>query len=246
MANSVTPGGMIAVKHQWPPEPVSDIQKGFSNLDTFLTIDTEPTMRSYYFWSQQFWFDAGNGGYMGLQTGGSLAGKEQKIAIFSVWDALDAKPGTGKDAYAGPFGGEGVGYSCKIAYDWKEGVEYRLRLFEIADASKPAEPEWWGAWLMDMSTKQEVFIGQIKVPANWSWLTSFTNFFVEYFLSVPSCDQIPYAKATLHMPTREDGRVQPTAAPSLETYGHCASAAKVYLGASNAAICETGTLRGIS
>lgn len=241
MANSVTPGGMISVKHQWPPEPVTDKQKGFYNLDTYLTIDKAPATKSYYFWAQQFWFDAGNGGYMGLQTGGSLAGKEQKIAIFSIWDALDAKPGTGKDAYAGPFGGEGVGYCCKIAYDWKEATEYRLRLFEIADERKPNEPEWWGAWVMDTGTKEESFIGQIQVPASWNWMTSNTNFFVEYFLQVPSCDQIPYAKATLHMPTRDNGTVRPTGAPSLETYGHCKSAARVSLGAGNSAICETGT-----
>lgn len=239
----VTPGGMIAVKHPWPQEPVTPKQKGFYNLDTFLTIDKAPTMKSYYFWSMQFWFDSGNGGYMGLQTGGNIAGQEKdKIAIFSIWDALDAKPGNGKDAWAGTFGGEGVGYSCRIAYDWNEGTEYRLRLFEIADSRYPNEPEWWGAWVMNMTTCEETFIGMILVPASWSWLTSGSNFFVEYFLSVPSCDQIPYAKATLHTPTRENGRVHPTGPPSIETYGKCKSAAKVYLGANNDAICETGNL----
>ena len=241
MANSVTPGGMIAVKHQWPAEPVTDKHKGFYNLDTYLTIDKEPPKKSYYFWAQQFWFGGGDGGYMGLQTGANLAGKKKKIAIFSIWKALDAKPGNGKDAHAGTFGGEGVGYNCKIAFDWKEATQYRLRLYEVADARKPKDPEWWGAWVMDMSTKQETFIGQILVPGSWNWMTSSTNFFVEYFLSVPSCDQIPYAKATLHMPTRENGRVVPTRAPSLETYGICKSVAKVYLGAENSAICETGT-----
>ncbi|NKC16484.1 MAG: DUF3472 domain-containing protein [Gammaproteobacteria bacterium] len=239
---NVTPGGMIAVKHEWPSEPTywNGQQKGFYNLDTFLTINKAPTGKSYYFWAQQFWFDGGDGGYMGLQTGANLGGKEQKIAIFSIWKALDAKKGDGRDAFAGTFGGEGTGYSCKIAYDWQEGTEYRLRLWEIADARKPTEPEWWGAWVMNMKTKQETFIGQIQVPADWKWMTSSTNFFVEYYLSVSACDQTPYAKATLHAPTRENSTVHPTGAPTLETYGNCKSVAKVTLGSGNAAICETG------
>ena len=76
---------------------------------------------------------------MGLQTGAKLGGKEQKIAIFSIWKALDAKKGNGDDAFVGTFDGEGTGYSCKIAYDWKEGTEYRLRLWEIADAGDGQE-----------------------------------------------------------------------------------------------------------
>ncbi|MAX37926.1 MAG: hypothetical protein CME33_15330, partial [Gimesia sp.] len=90
------------------------------------------------------------------------------------------------------------------------------------------------------STKQETFIGQIQVPADWKWMTSNTNFFVEYYRSVSACDQTPYAKATLHAPTRESSTVHPTGAPTLETYGDCKSVAKVTHGPDNAAICETG------
>ena len=68
MPNKLTPGGMIAVKHQWPASPTywDGQQQGFYNLDTFVTIDKAPE-NSYYFWAQQFWFIGGDGGYIGLQ-----------------------------------------------------------------------------------------------------------------------------------------------------------------------------------
>lgn len=237
--SEITAGGMVSVKHQWPKAPNYEYgQEGFYNQDTFLTINSAP-VNSYYFWAQQFWFINGNGGYMGLQTGGNLNGHETKIAIFSIWDALDAVAGQAKNSYAGPFGGEGVGYSCKIEYDWQDNVEYRVRLWELSDARKPEEPEWWGAWIMDMSTQEETFIGKILVPANWKWLNSSGNFFVEYFLPTNGCENVPYAKATLSVPRRENGTVQPISAPIAEEYGVCKSVAKTTV-KDGIVIAETG------
>ncbi|KAI0559239.1 hypothetical protein FGB62_162g01 [Gracilaria domingensis] len=176
---------------------------------------------------------------MGLQTGANLGGPNKKIAIFSIWNALDAKPGHGEDAYAGTFGGEGVGYSCKIAFEWEEGKQYHLRLFEIADSRYPDQPEWWEAWVMNMETAQETFIGQIKVPASWGWMKGSTNFFVEYYLSVPSCGQALFQQATLHTPMRENGRVLPTGDPRVKTYGTCAGSASLTVGDHKEAICNT-------
>ncbi|KAI0562789.1 hypothetical protein FGB62_53g05 [Gracilaria domingensis] len=169
-----------------------------------------------------------------------LPGQSAQAQEGSFADALDAKPGQGADAYAGTFGGEGVGCSCKIPFDWQEGKQYRLRLFEIADARYPDQPEWWGAWVMDMETVQETFIGQIKVPAAWGWMKGSTNFFVEYYLSVPSCGETPFQQATLHTPTRENGRVVPTGDPSVKNYGTCADSASITVGAQEEAICKSG------
>lgn len=241
----VVPGGMVAVGHKFPADPVNDKQTGYYNLDMFLTIDVEPKGKSHYFWATQFFFHNGNGGYMGLQTGANMGGTEMKIAIFSIWDALDAKKGSVEGAEAGTFGGEGVGYQCKIPFDWKEDTQYRLRLFEVADARYPDQPEWWGAWVMDMETMDETQIGQIKVPADWGWMKGSSDFFVEYYLSTPSCEEIPHQKATLHSPTRENGQVRPTAITKAETYGTCARSASVHANLSDPSSdvkCSTGTV----
>ncbi|KAI0560992.1 hypothetical protein FGB62_95g067 [Gracilaria domingensis] len=135
---------MISVEHDYPDDPVNEKQTGYYNLDMFITIDKEPTETSFYFWAMQLWFNNGDGSYMGLQTGANLGGPDKKIAIFSIWNALNAKPGHGKDAYAGTLG------DCRFTL--------------------PDQPEWWGAWVMDMETAQETFIGQIKVPASWRYV----------------------------------------------------------------------------
>jgi len=118
---------------------------------------------------------------MGLQTGANLGGKEQRIRHLLDLEALDARKATGVTLLQAPLAARVRANSCKIALRLKEGTEYRLRLWEIADARKPTEPRVVGAWLMDMSTKQETIIGQIQVPADWKWMTSSTNFFVEYY-----------------------------------------------------------------
>src|ERR1700678_2284257 len=49
---------------------------------------------------------------VGLQTRGSEP--TGKIAIFSVWGAIDAEG----PEYAAPFGGEGVGMTVRASYNW--------------------------------------------------------------------------------------------------------------------------------
>lgn len=207
----LTPGGMAYIHYGWPtPLPAywDNNHIGFYNFDIFLTIDVSPGVEGYYFWAHQFHFNQGNGGYIGLQTNGSIQSQQVgKMAIFSIWDALGAEPGAG--ASSEQFTGEGEGWSCRIPYEWEEGRTYRLRIWELCCAHEPWKDEWWAAWIMDTSTNQETFIGKIKVPAFWQWLDENSVAWVEYYGQVNGCDYIPYANACFKQPSADDGSFIP-------------------------------------
>jgi hypothetical protein len=226
--DQVIPGGILSVKHTWPEK------KAYYNQDAFLTITQEPSEVSYYFWAQQFWFENGDGGYLGIQTRGQLNERESKIGIFSIWKALDSKKSNIENSWAGSFGHEGTGFSCKIPFDWRSGIQYRLRLSKMSAYNNSDSSNWWSAFI------QEECIGQIQIPDKWGGLGSGDNFFVEYFLPVQNCDKIPYAKATLHKPTRNIGEVLPIGLPEFEAYGVCASSGTASNQADASIILETG------
>jgi hypothetical protein len=198
----ITPGGMAYIWYSWPQLPIS----GFYNFDVLLTINVDPGVQSSYYWAHQFHFKNGDGGYMGLQTNGCMQGEwVGKMAIFSIWEALEAEPGPG--ASCEWFTGEGVGWSCRIPYEWVEGRTYRLRIWALGIDEQ--ENEWWGAWIIDTSTSQETFIGKIKVPGSWQWLEDYSAVWVEYYGQVNDCNSIPYAKARFEQPVADNGSFIP-------------------------------------
>jgi len=231
---------MAVANFKWPASPSywNNTQQGFYNLDYFITINKEAPN---YFWAHQFRFLEGDGGYMGLQTSADFKGETTKIALFSIWKAIDAAPAP--DGIAEPFGHEGSGYSCRIKYNWIEGRQYRIRLWELWDARKPNEDEWWGAWVLDTVTLEEEFIGKILLPATWKWLISGSQNWVEYWGMQDGqrhpCSQIPYTKATYSFPTLENGTIQPKSV-SYKTYGDCSSVAKIKNTGTNSFEIETG------
>lgn len=198
----LTPGGMAYTWYDWPQSSGS----GFYNFDVLLTIDVDPGIQSAYYWAHQFHFKNGDGGYMGLQTNGHMQGEwVGKMAIFSIWDALEAEPGPG--ASSEEFTGEGEGWSCRKKYNWVEGHTYCLRI--EAYGVDEQENEWWGAWIIDTSTSQETFIGKIKVPGSWQWLDDYSVVWVEYYGQVNGCISIPYAKARFEQPTADNSTIIP-------------------------------------
>jgi hypothetical protein len=85
-----------------------------------------------YFWSHQVGFVRGEGAYLGLQTKG--AEPTGKIAIFSVWGAIDADG----PEYVAPFTGEGTGMTVRIRFQWEPGRRYSLGL-------RTEGGGWWAA-----------------------------------------------------------------------------------------------------
>ena len=216
----VTPGGLVSSRYYG--------QGAGEFAEVTLTIEQSPGPSVDYFWAQQFWPDSNedHGGYFGLQTNGTLQNSQVgKMLIFSIWNADQAEAGPG--ATAQTFGGEGIGYSVRLAYDWQLGVPYTFRISKDGDL-------WWR---MDIQSpgEQDIFLGRIRITEDVPLEGYFANF-VEYYTPVDDCNDLAYTAATFS-PTNFAGFTYP--AMDLEVYGPCAENAAGEITAGTARF-ETG------
>jgi hypothetical protein len=163
----------------------------FFNLDIYSTWESAPST-GYIYPAFQFFFQANQGGYMGMQLVGT-----QKKALFSIWDMTEGS-GTAQpiSSWCDRFGGEGTGARCLIDYDWVPGREYRLRVWAV-DSDQNGE-SWVGA-IQDTVTDIETQIGVIYLYnsggyTGYGWLRTDTYTFLEYFGGPPGCDNQPYSR----------------------------------------------------
>jgi hypothetical protein len=138
-----------------------------------------------YFWSHQVGFVGGEGAYLGIQTQG--AAPQGKIAIFSVWGALDAE----SPEYAGPFSGEGTGMTVRIRYGWLPGRRVRLALLADGDG-------WWRAEIEDR------LVGRVRVDPAWGALAASSIMWTErYAPPLRSCEEMGHAVAWFGKPVAD-------------------------------------------
>jgi hypothetical protein len=169
----------------WPAAP-----NGYSSFDWQLTPHTDPSPDGY-FWSHQFWLVGGEAGYVGLQTRGSEP--TGKIAIFSIWDAVNAHG----PAFVARFDGEGEGFSVRIPWAWEVHRTYNLRVTATA-------AHRWTAYVDDR------LIGHIDVPSQWGGLRDVSIMWTERYAGAQSsCGDIAYAVARFGVPTADGGSVVP-------------------------------------
>jgi hypothetical protein len=170
----------------WPPA-----RSGYTEMSWELEPRSDPSPVGY-FWSHQVGLVGGDGGYLGLQTQGSEP--TGKIAIFSVWGAIDAE----SPEYAAPFGGEGTGMTVRIRYGWAPRRRERLVL--------RSEPQgWWRAEVGDR------LIGRIRVDPGWGGLAPSSIMWTErYAPPLRSCSELGHAVAWFGTPVA-DGEVGPFA-----------------------------------
>jgi len=185
----------------WPPSTsfARTLLAGYRSFEHVLIPEVDPGEDSSYYWAHQFRIIGGEGGYLGLQTNGHRAdGSVGKMAIFSIWDALEAE-GSG----VVPFSGEGVGWSCRIPYQWEAGRAYELRV------STPGD-DWWEASVRDDATGVETDIGAIRVPGNWRQLDSWSVMWTEYYgPPLGRCADLAYSSVIFSTPVANDGEVKP-------------------------------------
>ena len=124
-----------------------------------------------------------DGGYTGLQSGGSPFGRQLQ---FSIWNA----PGYGdatlidnaSDVLCTPFGGEGTGINCEMHYPWNVGSTYR---FEVT------EEEMNGGsaitlHVTDLASGHRRFVGTIRF-ARRATFNSFGMFVEDFTVKAPHC-----------------------------------------------------------
>jgi len=208
------PFGIVSIQQSWTES--SQYQK----TSFTLTVNKEPRMNAGYFWAQQFWFHRGDGGYIGLQSGGNINGKCQKIAIFSIWKSVSANKSVIDESTAEPFAHEGSGFSCKIPFNWEEETAYKIMLQKVG--IKSAKNTWQGS-VVNLLNGESSIIGNIDIPNEWGNLKPETNFFVEYFRPVESCESTPFQKSTFENSVIfKEVEVHPQKF-NFNTYGECAS-----------------------
>lgn len=231
------PQGYVGIEQAFGEDPVAQGKPGFFRLDFGLVIDALPSNPNGTFWASTFVFhdsadglpESHIGGDQGSYLGLQMVSAREQLAMFSVWWALEARPGPGaaclgdleawyaddrpfdppiddmaktdpaRQVDGGPF------FSCRLQITLRPGTHYRLRLAEGRD------PAWWSAWLIDDDTKEEHLIGDIRVPAAWGRLTSEVGGFIEHFGPMPKgCDSIPSSTATIAAAVGNDGAAKAT------------------------------------
>lgn len=189
------------------------------NIDMPLQINVDPGPKTYRFFSTQLAIGP-FGAYIGLQTDMAFQSGSGKGAIFSIWNATGGTPGS-PGSWCQSFGGEGVGYSCRIPYNWAAGNTYRLRVWQITSNS-------WAAYIMNMTTGAEVKLGTISIPSSKnpklsSGMTTFTEYYGGDFAA---CSDLKLSQVTWGMPTGNNKTLQSTWVSNSIGPGECASIRK--------------------
>lgn len=200
---------------RWPPSTsfARTLLAGYRSFEHVLIPEVDPGPDSMYFWAHQFRLIGGEGGYLGLQTKGNRAdGSLGKMAIFSIWDALEAAgPGTTR------FSGEGEGWSCRIPYMWQPGRAYAFKVASIGG-------NWWEAKVRDEATGVISQIGGIRVPEHWRLLDSWSIMWTEYYgPPLERCSDLAYSSVIFGTPLANDGEAKPAGSHSHLGEGTCAT-----------------------
>ena len=148
------------------------------------------------------WDNVSDGGYGGIQSQGNLAnGSVSDLAIFSIWNGLSAVPGDG--AGCTPFGGEGIGYSCRIPITLQAGNKYEITF----GVDNKRGPQWWVAWIADLTEGTRRLIGSIETTSSIAKATNWNNF-IEYWGQAVPCDAVAPASAKFYVPTSNNPDVE--------------------------------------
>ncbi len=204
---------------QWNP-PAST---AFWELEHELVIE-DVSANGAYFWSHQFGFLNGDGGYMGLQNNGNTVSGQYntKVAVFSIFSAaIDATPGNCKIEYGNFDGGAGAGTSCRIPYNWTFGHRYKMRT--VIGQNSDAAGTWWDGYITDLTSGVETQIGYIKVPKSWSGINS-SIMWTEFFSArAASCETHPYSRVRFYTPKGNYGTTPLGRSNTLSSVGNCSN-----------------------
>jgi hypothetical protein len=179
------PAVAVGTYTTWSWEP---LPRGYAAFRWEVEPRTDPSPVGY-FWSHQVAILGGEAAYAGLQTQGSEP--TGKIAIFSVWGAIDAEG----PELAGSFGGEGTGMTVRIRHDWAPGRRAQLTVQHDGNG-------WWRAEVDGR------LIGRIRVDAGWGGLAPTSIMWTErYAPRMRTCADIGHAVAWFGTPAGDDGAV---------------------------------------
>jgi uncharacterized protein DUF3472 len=173
---------------------------GASSLAWDLTVLRDPGPTTY-FWAHSWHFQGGDVGYFGLQAHDRRDdGSQGRLAVFSVWSAIGC--GDNPDCHPGVEGSPF--WTCRLAYQWRPGRVYRLRVAQVRAG-------WWRASVADLAGGAETTVGSIRVPATWGGLDLAARgsaMWVEFYAAnapggVAAWDLVPHTRVRFGTPTAD-------------------------------------------
>ncbi len=163
-----------------------------------LTPLVDPGRMSNIFWSNQFDFTGGQTAYTGMQSNGGAP----RQFLFSVWDAVESRPGS-RGSNCEAFGGEGEGQHCTILHEWWEGQEF---VFDVEHEGD----RWFRATVTEVSSGVSFRIGSIRASSSrisGEGMSTWTEYF-EWNDDSATCLNQPYSRVLVKWPRGDGGAVR--------------------------------------
>ncbi len=189
--------GGVCKKTSGKPLQFTDFEfygpESLDNLEIYITWHERPEENVGIYAAFTFHFEAGQGGYMGIQRDGSL---EKDRVLFSIWSINDDEESSecvsteipeedlincGKLMHAQS--GEGNFGQALGQYAWVPGREYRLK---IERDGRDEGGDFWRGTITDMVSEDKLEIGTIHLDDSNGYegygnLTRFSGVFLEYY-----------------------------------------------------------------
>jgi hypothetical protein len=178
-------------------------QYSFAGTATELTVRKQIVVEpgpAGIFWATQIGFANGDGGYFGMQANGTADGgrRERKMFLWSLWGTSEQRT-SNPDAFCFNWtnpgeGGTGRGSTCRLMYDWRQGLTYRFRLRQTTS-------HWWEVAVTEEDSGRRLVLGSIRTPTSWGAVNrNVVSWDEEY------AGNYPYAKVRTSVPTANDGK----------------------------------------
>jgi hypothetical protein len=190
-------------QHEWASAYLDWSGASLSQASSVSQVIAPLELAPQTYWSMTWVWDQKNiGGYAGIQTNGNLAnGTISNLAIFSIWDATSAVPGPESGCL--PFGGEGVGYSCRIPIQMIANNRYEITI----SADRERGPKWWKASVSHLDKNEVKFIGSIEAPFENLQASNWGNF-IEYWGPKLDCSAVRVASAKFYSPLSTNPNIE--------------------------------------
>ncbi|WP_419999871.1 hypothetical protein [Streptomyces boninensis] len=187
-AHGAVGGGNVLVNWSLPGTPAD----GLSNITFPITVNPETAHKAGIYFAQQYDF-ANAMGYTGLQPRENSGGKERLSARFSTFTA----GATTSDplCHEGADGGPGV--TCAVDFDAVYGHRYDIKVERTGTNT-------WSGTARDTVSGASHHLGTWTLPDGSGNLKGTQVGFVEYYLGIPSCAEMPRSDVVFGGPTSSD------------------------------------------
>jgi len=186
-------------QQQWAAAYVDwRLPDGLTNVDRIAQDIAVPAPAHASFFTLNWDFTAGEGGYIGLQSDVDSAANVR----FSLWNA-----GAARGEACRRFDGEGVGMTCVLPVTLSTDRFYRVR---VVRGAADARGQWWAGWIDSVDAAgrtHSAMIGDLQVGRDLNAIApaSVHNFNEYWGDEVRACRDVPLSAAIFVAPSLQRG-----------------------------------------